>query len=313
MIPWEISINNSTDHPAGEPRPASTDPWTIQRLLKWTADFFRDHGSEQPRLDAEILLAEALECPRIELYTRFDEEPPEPIRSVFRDWVARHAEGEPVAYLVGHKEFFSIKFNVDDRVLIPRPETEHLVTEAIDAIREMQEEHPTILDVGTGSGCVAIAICKHAPQTRIIACDLSAAALEIAQKNAERLEVQDRIEFIQSDLLTSVKEPPEFNLIVSNPPYIGLSEKENIDTSVINYEPHLALFSTGPQGTETIFHLIQQAAPRLRGGGLLMFEISPFIAEQCCDLVSQHAMLTLERVVKDLAGHSRIVIAKRAN
>lgn len=311
MIPWEISINNSTHNPTGEPKPASADRWTIQRLLKWTADFFRDHGSEQPRLDAEILLAEALECPRIELYTRFDEEPPEPIRGVFRDWVARHAEGEPVAYLVGHKEFFSIKFNVDSRVLIPRPETEHLVTEAIDAIREMTDEQPTVLDVGTGSGCVAIAICKHSPKAILIACDISDEALEIARQNAATTKVHDRIEFIKSDLLESVATPPQFNLIVSNPPYIGLSEKPSIDASVLDYEPHLALFSTGPQGTETIHKLVEQAAPRLKEGGYLMFEISPFIAEQCCELISQHAMLTLERVVKDLAGHARIVVAKR--
>ena len=311
MTPWEISINNSTHNSTDQPKPAPAERWTIQRLLKWTADFFRDHGSEQPRLDAEILLAEALECPRIELYTRFDEEPPEPIRSVFRDWVARHAEGEPVAYLVGHKEFFSIKFNVDSRVLIPRPETEHLVTEAIDVIRNLPEEQPTILDVGTGSGCVAIAICKHAPKAVLTACDISDEALAIARQNAEQTKVDDRIKFIKSDLLESVTTPAQFDLIVSNPPYIGHSEKGSIDSSVVDYEPHLALFSVGPQGTETIQQLVEQAAPRLKQEGYIMFEISPFIADACCELIEQHAAFSLERVVKDLSGHARIVVAKK--
>ena len=108
-------------------------------MLDWTTDYFRDSGFDQPRLDAEVLLAEALDCRRIELYTRFDDEPPEDVKGKFRDWVARHAEGEPVAYLVGHKEFFSLGFAVNSHVLIPRPETEHLVTEALDAIKSLSE------------------------------------------------------------------------------------------------------------------------------------------------------------------------------
>lgn len=311
MIPWEISINSPSDTPSNGAEQATSELWTIKRLLSWTTDFFREHGAGQSRLDAEILLSEALGCPRIELYTRFDEEPPETVRGIFRDWVARHAEGEPVAYLVGQKEFFSLKFEVTPAVLIPRPETEHLVTEAIDLIRDSKADSVPIIDVGTGSGCVAIAICKHAPQANMTACDISDAALDVARQNAQAQGVSERIDFVKSDLLTHVPQPTRFHLIVSNPPYIGLSEKADLDKSVIDFEPHLALFSTGPDGTETIQQLLEQSAERLELEGYLLFEISPMIAEHCCSLIQEHKSLQLERVVKDLAGHARIVIAKR--
>ncbi len=311
MIPWEISINSQGETPSNGAPAATSELWTIKRLLSWTTDFFREHGAGQSRLDAEILLAEALNCPRIELYTRFDEEPPEAVRGVFRDWVARHAEGEPVAYLVGQKEFFSLKFQVTPEVLIPRPETEHLVTEAIDLIRESSAENVQVIDVGTGSGCVAIAICKHAPQAVMTACDISDSALDVARQNAQAHGVSERICFANSDLLTSVAQPARFDLIVSNPPYIGLSEKADLDKSVIDFEPHLALFSQGANGTETIQQLIEQAAQRLEKNGHLLFELSPMIAERCCSLIQEHPCFQFERLVKDLAGHARIVVAKR--
>jgi release factor glutamine methyltransferase len=312
VIPWEISINRSDDKASGEASAVSVTRWTIQQLLDWTTGYFREHGSDQSRLDAEILLAEALDCRRIELYTRFQEEPPEAVRAVFREWVARHAEGEPVAYLVGHKEFFSLRFEVSPAVLIPRPETEHLVTEALDAIREYPPATALqVLDVGTGSGCVAVAICKHAGPVVMTASDVSAAALAVARDNVARHDLSDRIRLVQSDLLEGVDQPQRFHLIVSNPPYIGLDEKPGLDRSVVDFEPHEALFAAGPKGTETIRRLVQQAAPRLLPGGWLMFEISPLIADACRQLVEKTAELELLRVVKDLAGHPRILVARR--
>ncbi len=249
MIPWEISINNPTDNVKPDSSAAAEDRWTIKRLLDWTTEYFQEHGSDHSRLDAEVLLAEALACPRIDLYTRFHEEPPSEVKTAFRDWVARHAQGEPVAYLVGHKEFFSLKFTVNPHVLIPRPETEHLVTEALDAIKEMGPAAAThVADVGTGSGCVAVSICKHAASATVTATDISEQALAVARSNAVTLGVQDRIRFLTSDLLSAVSEPAQFSLIVSNPPYIGLDEKKDLDRSVVDFEPHQALFSTGPEG-----------------------------------------------------------------
>jgi len=326
---WEISINNTTDKPASDStnpdqtKTAATEPaadrWTIKRLLDWTTDYFRDAHFDQPRLDAEVLLAEALDCKRIELYTRFDQEPPAEVKGVFRDWVARHAEGEPVAYLVGHKEFFSLKFQVNSSVLIPRPESEHLVTEALDAIKQLAtsdvapaDSSPIqVVDVGTGSGCVAVAIAKHAGEIELAACDICPDALQIARTNAANHQLNERIRFVESDLLQAVTEPAEFHLIVSNPPYIGLSEQESLDKSVVDFEPHRALFSDGQQGTEIIQRLVQVAAKRLHRGGYLMFELSPMIAARCQEIVEETEGIQFDRFVNDLAGRKRILIARR--
>ena len=313
---WVTSINNESNNSIASADSAdqpNADRWTLQRLLDWTTNYFKESGFDNPRLDSEVLLAEALDCQRIELYTRFDEEPPESVKGKFRDWVARHAEGEPVAQLVGYKEFFSIKFKVTPDVLIPRPETEHLVTKALDAIKLMggREKPITVVDVGTGSGCVAVAIAKHADNVSIVASDISEAALAVARENAE-LHGVTGIRFVVSDLLEAVPEPAHFDLIVSNPPYIGLDEKSDLDRSVVDFEPHLALFATGPKGTETIERLVQQAAERLAPGGWLMFELSPMIAEACQRIVEATAGLRFDAWIKDLAGHRRIAIAQKS-
>ena len=281
-------------------------------MLEWTSQYFQEQGFDQPRLDAEVLLAEAMQCKRIELYTRFDEEPDAQAKTVFRDWVARHVEGEPVAYLAGHREFFSLNFDVDPSVLIPRPETEHLVTEALDVIKTCSHQPCRIVDVGTGSGCVAISIAKHCDDSQIVACDISQAALQLATRNAEKHEVGSRIQFIESDLLGNVSQPDQFDLIVSNPPYIGTDEKSDLPKSVIDYEPHEALFSEGAKGTETIERLLKQAATRLSDDGWLMFEISPMIAGLCQQLVEAESNLRFDRIVNDLAGLKRIVVAQKS-
>ncbi len=285
------------------------DRWTIKRLLGWTSNFFRDKGFDQPRLDAEVLLAEALGCERIFLYTRFDETPDESILARYRDWVARHAEGEPVAYLVGHREFFSLEFRIDRSVLIPRPETEHVVTEALDFIRE-RGETLTVADVGTGSGNIAIAIARHAPQVTITATDISASALDVAKQNAALHKVEPRIRFLKSDLLKAVIEPEHFDLILSNPPYIGTSEKWTVAESVVEFEPHGALFS-GTDGCEMTERLIATAARRLEPGGRLIFETSPFIAGRCLELLAAMGAFAAPRLIKDLAGLPRVIRADR--
>ncbi len=180
---------------------SSSAPWTVGRLLQWTADYLKSHGSESPRLDAEVLLAKVLGCQRIQLYTAFDNEPSEEVRAAFRELVRRRAEGAPVAYLVGHREFYSLDFRVTPDVLIPRPETELLVI----ALLDLAKTRPvggklTIADVGTGSGIIAVCAAKHLPGCRVTAIDTSPAALEVAKSNAEKHGVLGRIEFIQSDL-----------------------------------------------------------------------------------------------------------------
>jgi release factor glutamine methyltransferase len=287
-----------------------TTTWTIKKLLDWTSEYFRGKGLASPRLNAEILLAEALHCARIDLYTRFDHAPVEQELAPFRDWVKRHAKGEPVAYLVGHDEFFSLRFAVNSDVLIPRPETELLVVAALDAAKSFSGGPLTIADVGTGSGCVAIAIAKNFSDCQICATDISPAALRVARINVDQHAMSSRISLTACDLLTGIAEDLRFHMIVSNPPYIGLSEQGTVDESVREYEPHVALYA-GNSGTEVIQSLIEAAGKRLVGDGYLIFEISPLIVDRCLQLIRAHAEFEEPVLIKDHSGHKRIVQTRR--
>lgn len=293
------------------------EKWTVLRLLQWTTEFFEKRGSQSARLDAEVLLAHARDCSRIELYTAFESEPDEEQRTAFRELVRRRGEGTPVAQLVGYKEFYSLRFRVNEHTLIPRPETEHLVIEALDSARAMQpEDQPdddrplVVADVGTGSGAIATAFAVHCPHASLIATDISEPALDVARWNAEKHEVADRIQFVRSDLLGDVDDPQTFDLICSNPPYVSESEFEQLDRSVRDNEPKSALVS-GPDGTEIIKRLMGESYSRLNPGGRLIIELSPMIAEDCAEWVEQIAELDDLRFVKDLAGHRRILSVRR--
>ena len=291
---------------------AASADWTIGRLLTWTTDYLKQHGSESPRLDAEVLLAEARGCQRIMLYTMFDEIAPEPLRTAFRELVRRRAEGMPVAYLVGHKEFYSLDFRVTPDVLIPRPETEHLVVRLLDLLKARAANEPPaeIADVGTGSGIIAICAAKHAPAVRVTALDISPAALATAKENAAKHKVTERIEFVNSDLFAALVPDSRFDLIASNPPYVSTAELTNLAASVREHEPKVAL-EAGPRGTEIIERLLQQAAERLRPGGWFLCEISPMIAAAVRDLVAVDPRWELFPTLKDLAGHPRVIQMRR--
>lgn len=278
--------------------------WSVGRLLTWTADYFSGQGSDSPRLDAEVLLAKSLGCKRIELYTRFDEEPTADVRAKYRELVKQRAAGMPVAYLVGQREFYSMEFEVTRDVLIPRPETEDLVVRALDWLKE----HPgsEVIDIGAGSGAIAVAVAKHAADAKVTAVDVSPKALVVAQRNAERNGVADSIRFVESNLLSSVVEPAKFDLILSNPPYVITNELMALDPTVRDYEPHLAL-DGGPEGTTVIEELLTQISDRLAEGGASFIEIGPSIADRVELLVQQTNGLTLTGMIKDLAGHKRIL------
>ena len=288
---------------------SESETWTVGRLLEWTAGYLKEHDAESPRLDAEILLAEALGCQRIELYTSFDQVPDESPRTAFRDLVRRRAEGTPVAYLVGRREFYSIEFRVTPDVLIPRPETEFLVLTLLDRAREQTSGEPvTIADVGTGSGIIAVCAAKHLPESRVTAIDISPAALKVARENAVTHGVADRIEWIESDLFDKVDPAKKFDFIASNPPYVSTSEKEGLAREVKDHEPHAALVA-GPQGTEVIDRLIPQAADRLNPGGRLLIEISPMIHEPVMALLKNESRFEPGQTVLDQARLPRIVQA----
>jgi release factor glutamine methyltransferase len=284
------------------------ETWTILRLIEWTMEHLKRHGSDSPRLDAEVLLAHARQCQRIQLYTAFNQEPEESVKAAFRELVRRRADGTPVAYLVGHKEFYSVRFRVSPDVLIPRPETEHLVIEAIDKARLFLADPIRMADVGTGSGCVAISLAKHLKSARILATDLSPQAIAIAQSNAQQHEVADRVEVLQCDLLPTSETGP-FHLIVSNPPYVSEKEYAQLAKEVREHEPRMALVA-GPQGTEVIGRLMNTAKEHLVPGGWLLVELSPMIAERVEGMFRADPQWNLERVAKDLAGLPRIALAQ---
>jgi len=285
--------------------------WTIGRLLNWTTDFLRRHGSETPRLDAEVLLAHAHGWERIQLYTHYGDIPNEDVRSRFREMIRRRAEGVPVAYLVGEREFFSLKFHVTPDVLIPRPETEFVIVTLLERVRGQDPQKSwRICDVGTGSGVLAVCAAKHLPGCQVVAIDRSPQALVVARQNAVRHQVADRIQWLESDLFGEISLDMTFDFILSNPPYVSEAEYSNLSPTVRSFEPYQALVA-GARGTEVIERLIPQAAEHLVPGGWLIFEISPMICEQVCELMKAEPRFELGPVVRDLARLPRVIQSRR--
>jgi release factor glutamine methyltransferase len=287
------------------------DVWTVGRLLTWTTDWLTARGSDSPRLDAEVLLAFVRGCPRIALYTAFDVPVGEEERGRFRGLVKRRGEGEPVAYLVGSREFFSLSFAVSPAVLVPRPETEGLVVRMLDLCRPPPADgrRLRIVDVGTGSGAIAVTLAKHVPHADVVATDVSAAALAVARDNAVRHGVADRIEFLECDLLDHPRAAGPWDGIVSNPPYVRDDEFDSLPRDVRLHEPRGALVS-GPTGVEVIARLAAVAEKTLVPGGWLVVEVGPAAAAEAT--LARCAGLVPGPTLKDLAGLPRIVQAFRA-
>jgi len=289
------------------------ETWTIGRLLQWTKEYLEKQGSGSPRLDAEVLLAHCKQCPRIALYTAFDEIAADDLRNKFRELVKKRADGMPVAYLVGKREFYSLNFAVTPAVLIPRPETEFLVVRALDLFKESTASgvaNPQVADVGTGSGCIAVSVAKHSPAAQVTAIDQSAAALDIAKKNAEAHKVAERVTFSEGDLLGGFENKPQWKLILSNPPYISEPEYAELDKTVRDFEPRSALVG-GPAGTELIERLLPQVAAQLLPGGTFLCEISPMILAAVEKLVAQHPTLEWQPPIKDIAQHPRVIEVRK--
>lgn len=287
------------------------EEWTVGRLLQWTTEHLKKRGAETPRLEAELLLAEALGCQRIELYTSFAEVPAEDRRTVFRDLVRRRGEGTPVAYLLGRREFYSLSFRVTPDVLIPRPETELLVVALLDLAKQRAPGQATaVCDVGTGSGVIAVCAAKYLAGARVTAVDVSPAALDVARSNAAEHGVADRIEFLQGDLLAPVPPEARFDLIVSNPPYVAAGELEGLAPEVKDHEPRVALLA-GERGTEVIERLVPQAAEHLSPGGHLLVEISPMVHDRVAALIASDDRYEPGPTIKDSARLPRVVQATR--
>ncbi len=289
---------------------STTETWTIGKLLTWTTDYLKKGGSTSPRLDAEVLLAHACGRQRIELYTTFDQEPAEEAKVAFRELVRRRNEGTPVAYLVGYKEFYSLQFEVNPDVLIPRPETEHLVVAALDRAKEAGTQELNLVDVGTGSGAIAVTIAKHLKNCHMTAIDKSSAALAVARRNAEKYQLgEDRISFLESDLLSALPQDAKFDFVLSNPPYVSQAEYEQLPATVRKFEPQMALVA-GPDGSEVIARLLLEAQLKLNPRGYCIFEFSPMLYPRLSSFVGTG--WDAPQVTKDLAGLARIVTLRKS-
>lgn len=281
--------------------------WTIGSLLNWTAQHFAKKGLSSPRLDAEVLLAHVLNCRRIELYTRSEEPASDGVRSLFRSLVERRLTGCPVAYLVSRKEFFLLNFEVTPAVLIPRPATETLVVAAIERLRGM--ESPRILDLGTGSGCVAVSLAVRLPSAQLVATDSSIEALAVARRNAESNGVANRIEFRPGDLDAPVA-GDLFSAIASNPPYIPTNDIASLSVDVRDHEPRVAL-DGGTDGLHVIRRLVAGVPSLLSPGGWLMFEFGAGQEVAVADLFEQTDDLKLGKIIADGDGIPRVAVAQR--
>jgi release factor glutamine methyltransferase len=279
--------------------------WTILELLRWTTQHFTEKGIETPRLDAECLLAAALGVDRMRLYLDFDKPASSEERDAFRDWVRRRAEERvPVAQLIGVKEFWSLPLRVTSDVLSPRPDTETLVAAALDQLPNPETE-AQILDVGTGSGAVALAIASERPNARITATDISPAALKVAEENARELGLAERIEFLEGSLFGPVH-GRRFELVVSNPPYLAESERSELAPELA-HEPDVALFA-GSDGLTALRELVAMASNFLAPDGKFAVELAPDQAPTVAHWLGEAGFGDVV-THRDLASRPRVVSA----
>ena len=286
--------------------PASDRTWTVLELLKWTTEYLKQQGIEAARLDAEVLLAHVLEMSRLDLYLSYEKPTLPDERARFRVLVQKRAQERiPVSLLLGEREFWSLNFSVTKDVLTPRPETEVLVSAALDAMPDRDRAY-RVLDLGTGSGAIALALASERPGAEITASDVSTSALKVARLNADQLQLRDRIQFVEGSLFAAV--PGEtFDLVLSNPPYVARSEQATLPRE-LSHEPELALFG-GEDGYAVLEPLVQEVGAALNNGGLFLVELDPRQA----DTVQRwclEAGMTRVSVLNDLAGRARVVSAR---
>jgi len=280
--------------------------WTVGKLVTSAADYLKSRNLQEPRLSAEILLAHALSGSRLQLYTRWSDPVADDVRDQFRVLIRRAAAGEPVAYIVGHKEFFSLDFEVSPAVLIPRPETELLVDRALAYIKEHPRPAWRIFEPGTGSGNIGAAILKNAPSACLVATDSQPEAIAVASRNFDKHGLADRVKVAVADWMRLPADlVPEggFDLIVANPPYIGTARTESVDDHVLKSEPPAALFG-GPDGLDFYRRTIQEAPPTLRPDGTLFCEVGCGDADKVVAIFASTGWRNTGRW-KDLAGIER--------
>ena len=278
----------------------------VKQVLVAATDRLTTNQVPSPRMNAELLLRFVLNCDRAYLFAHPERELSKQEEFHYEAALAERSRGIPAQYITGHQEFWGMDLIVTPAVLSPRPETEHIIETVLELVSRGPSSHPIrIVDVGTGSGAIALALAKELPKAEIHATDISGAALEIARANAARHQFEERIQFYEADLLGNLI--PPFDLVVSNPPYVGESEEDSVQLEVRKFEPRTAVFA-GETGTEVIARLIPQARTVLRPGGWIVMEISGAIAEPVRNLL--HGWEKVE-VKEDLRSIPRVIRARK--
>ena len=276
---------------------------TLLEVLRLSTGFLAQRGSSTARLDAELLTAHSLGLRRLDLYLQFDrplrEEELQPVRELLR----RRGAGEPVAYLLGEREFYGRAFAVTPAVLIPRPDTETLVEAAL-----QYREARRIADVGTGSGCIAVTMACELPDAHVVATDVSAEALQVARANAERHGVAERVTFVQGAWTEPLRDGAPFDMLLSNPPYVTEAELGELAADVRNFEPHTALVVPG-DGLDAYRHILDGVDALLGADACVAFEVDPRRAEQVEALMRAALPGRRTRRIQDLTGRDRVVEA----
>jgi len=292
-----------------------TAPWTVRRILEWTTGFFARKQIDPPRLSAELLLSHVLGASRIQLYTHHDRELTPAQLERYRALVKRASEEEPIAYLTGRAHFFSLEFEVTRDVLIPRPDTETLVENVLQMARITSGlEAPRVLDLCTGSGCIAAALAHNLKRATVLATDRSVPAAEVARRNIERLGLADRVTVETGDLFEPVSrlvDVQPYDLIVANPPYIATDLVPKLDRSVRDYEPVEAL-DGGADGLDVHRRILAEAPRRLMPGGRIFLEIAFDQGPAALELIAASPVFAEARVIRDHGGNDRVLAARRA-
>lgn len=281
--------------------------WTVLELLQWTEEHLRKHGVESPKLDAECLLAHALGSQRLQLYVDFDKPTHPDQRARFRELVVRRARDRvPVSQLLGSKEFWSLELDVTRDVLSPRPETETLVEATLSRLPDPNGAY-RIVDIGTGSGAIALALARERPSAQVTATDISQPALQIARINADKLQLSERLRFLEGDLFGAVP-GEQFDLVVSNPPYVARRDADALPPELA-HEPEVALFG-GDDGFAVSSRLVAGAWDALLPGGVFAVELAPDQTERIAQECKEVGLDEVE-TLRDLARRQRVVVARK--
>ncbi len=292
--------------------PPDSARWTILDVMQWAAKYFTSHDVESPRLSSELLLAHVLGLNRLDLYLDYDRPLEADELAALRSLIKRRAGGEPVAYIVGEKDFWEASFEVCRHVLIPRPDTETLVESALEGLESLTGQNlsgtgeATVWEPATGSGAVVLSLAARLPEVRFVASDISPAALEVARRNAARQGLLDRVSFWAADWTAGLRPGRAvFDMIVANPPYVSTGELSQLAPDIRGYEPAIAL-DGGEDGLTQVRRLVYSAADFLSPRGLLLLEIGWDQKEAVAGLARETGSYATVDFVRDLAGHDRV-------